>query len=95
MLRLHAGLRRAGIDSQVIAFLSTLRSPHTHVLRRRRFVEALLKKVSRRLGLNIIHSIGAFGIKHHPVFRAADVVHVHTHVNYLALPLWFGVSRWH
>jgi glycosyltransferase involved in cell wall biosynthesis len=86
MLRLHAGLRRAGIDSQIVTFVNTLRSPHTHLLRRRRRLETLLSKVSGRLGLNYIHSVGTFGIKRHPVFQAADVLHVHAHVNYLALP---------
>ena len=86
MRRLHGGLRRAGIDSQIVCSFSTLRSPHTHVLRRSRRVEGLLGKLSRRLGLNYIHRVGAFGIKRHPVFWAADVVHVHAHINYLALP---------
>ena len=86
MRRLRGGLRRAGFDSETVCFFSTLRSPHTHVLGRPRRVEALLGKLSRRLGLNTIHRVGALGIKHHPVFRAANVVHVHAHINYLALP---------
>ncbi|MGH7392656.1 MAG: glycosyltransferase [Candidatus Rokuibacteriota bacterium] len=94
MHRLHVGLRRAGVDSQILCSLKTLDSPHTHVLQRPRLVEALLKRVTSRLGLNDIHCVGSFGIRNHPAFRAADVVHIHGthsgHLSYLALP---GMTR--
>ena len=94
MQRLHAGLRRASVDSQILCSLKTTDSPYTHVLPRRRLVEGALKRVTSRLGLNDLHGIGAFAMKHHPAVQAADVVHIHgTHsgnLSYLALP---GLAR--
>jgi glycosyltransferase involved in cell wall biosynthesis len=94
MHRLHAGLRQAGVDSHILCSVKTSDSPHVHVLGRRRLLEAALKRVTVRLGLNDVHGVGAFGLKDHPAVRAADVVHLHgTHsgnLSYLALP---GLAR--
>jgi glycosyltransferase involved in cell wall biosynthesis len=93
MDRLHRGLLKAGHDSTILC-LSKSQHGQSVQLPRRRLVEAALRRVTSRLGLNDIHCVSAFDIRHHPVYRNADVVHLHgTHGgywSYLALP---GMTR--
>lgn len=90
MDRLHARLRRTGIDSNLLcshgadteASGATLFNP-------RRRGERLLGAVSRRVGLNDVHRLGSFDLARHPLVSEADVLHLHgTHgfISYLALP---------
>jgi glycosyltransferase involved in cell wall biosynthesis len=90
MLRLHDALRAAGIDTRILCGIKTLPGAESVEVPRRRWVEAALRRAGRRLGLNDLHGLGAFGIARHPLFRAADVVHVQGlhggYFNFLALP---------
>ena len=89
--RLVRGLRRAGADCRVLCGRKTMpEDPRTAPVPRWRLLEALIRPVTRRLGLNDLHCVGSFGILRHPWFRRADLVHLHVlhsnYFNYLMLP---------
>ena len=90
MYRLHSGLRSAGIDSKILCERKTTESAHVTVIPRRRKVEAWLKKVTSRLGLNDIHCVSSFRISSNSEYLDADIVHIHGihsgFFSYLALP---------
>jgi glycosyltransferase involved in cell wall biosynthesis len=94
MLRLHAGLGRAGVDSTILCHVKTLDSPTTVELGRHRVIEGALRRLTSRLGLNDVHCVSSFRIKDHPAYRAADVVHLHgTHSGYLSYMALPGLTR--
>jgi glycosyltransferase involved in cell wall biosynthesis len=86
--RLHNGLRQAGIDSHILCNYPT--QPTSVAIPHVRWAERALSRVTLRLGLNDVHCVGAFRIKHLPVFQDADVVNFHgihgQFFSYLALP---------
>lgn len=86
--RLHNGLRQAGIDSRILCTHPT--QPTSVAIPRARRAERALSRVTMRLGLNDVHCVGAFRIKHLPAFQEADVVNFHgihgQFFSYLALP---------
>ena len=93
MSRLHLGLRKAGIDSQILCARKTSNSPDVQVLQPSFGVvktEKLIKQITSRLGLNDIHRLSSFNINQHEAYKEADIIHFHgTHsgfINYLALP---------
>jgi hypothetical protein len=90
MYRLHSSLRRAGIDSEILCQRKTTDSPHVNLIPRPHRTERIIKAFTSRLGLNDIHRISSFSIKHHEAYSRSDILHFHgTHsgfINYLALP---------
>lgn len=94
MHRLHAGLRKAGVESRILCRRkklrgseSTLIPPTGRLLGR---LEPLLRRVSLRLGLNDVHCLSTFKINQLPVYAESDLLHLHcihgNFFNYLALP---------
>jgi glycosyltransferase involved in cell wall biosynthesis len=90
MLRLHLALRRAGVDARVLCRTKTSESPYVTEIPRRPRIEAMLKKVTDRLGLNDIHLVGSYRVKKEEAYRQADIIDfqgIHTRtLSYLALP---------
>jgi glycosyltransferase involved in cell wall biosynthesis len=89
-LRLHLGLREAGIDSRIACRTKTLKSPYITQVPRLPRLEFLLKRVTSRLGLNDIHLVSSFKVRQEQVYQSADVIDfqgIHTNtLSYLALP---------
>ena len=87
--RLNNGLRKAGIDSRILCNRPT--QPTSVAIPRAWRVERALSRVTMRLGLNDVHCVGAFRIKHLTAFQDADVVNFHgihgQFFSYLALPV--------
>jgi glycosyltransferase involved in cell wall biosynthesis len=90
MLRLHEGLKAAGAESNMLVGLKTANTDDAMQIPSRRLAEFLLRQVTRRLGLNDLDRVSAFGVKDHPLIRSADIVHIHCihggFFSYLALP---------
>ncbi len=90
MQRLHGALLEAGIESTILCGVKSQASPRTVQIPRWRLLEAGLKRVGRPLGFNDLHGVSAFGVRRHPAYRAADIVHIQGlhggFFNYLALP---------
>lgn len=91
--RLHLALRRAGIDSKILCSFKELESSHTIQIPRskqEKIIEALIKRVTSRLGLNFIHHVSSFRINKLQTYLDADILHLHEiHdglFSYLALP---------
>jgi len=88
MYRLLLGLRRAGVDTQILCKAKT--RDDSIAMRRWPRVEALLGKVTTRLGLNDIHYFSSFLIKQSQAYRDADILDFHCihsgFFSYLALP---------
>lgn len=86
--RLHNGLRKAGIDSRILCVHPT--QPTSVAMPRAPVAERVLSRVTLPLGLNDVHCMGAFSIKHLPAFQEADVINFHgihgQFFSYLALP---------
>lgn len=74
MHRLHLGLRKAGIDSQILCRLKTLGTSQNIATIPRsislKIAEKLLKEVvTSQIGLNDIHIINSFNIKKATLLR--------------------------
>ncbi len=86
--RLHLGLRAAGIDSRILCQKKTL--PSSAEIPRLPRVESLLGRVTLRMGLNDVHCVGSFLVKHTEAFQEADIINFHgihgQFFSYLALP---------
>jgi glycosyltransferase involved in cell wall biosynthesis len=94
MYRLHQGLRARGVDSVIACRRPELHSPEIVELPALPRLENVLGTVSWRLGLNDVHCVSTFKVKHFKPFVDADIVNVHgwhtNYFNYLALP---GMAR--
>ena len=92
--RLHNGLRQAGIDSHILCNSPTQST--SMAIPRAPFAERVLGRVAQRLGLNDVHCVGAFHIRHLSGFEEADVVNLHgihgQFFSYLALPALTAVK---
>lgn len=90
MYRLHAGLRRLGVDSIIACRKRGLDAPDIVELPRSDRLENFLGMFSWRIGLNDVHCVSSFKIKKFQPFLDADVVNIHgwhtNYFNYLALP---------
>lgn len=93
MYRLHTGLRQAGIDSTILCSVKTTSSPNVLNFPRPtrwRVLEAGLRRIAQRVGLNDVHAVSAFAFKSQPVFQSADLLNFHglhgNYFSYLALP---------
>lgn len=87
MLRLHDGLRQAGVQSRILCPKPTrsdsVAIPHVPGTGR-------LRALTMRLGLNELHCLGSLKIPSLDAFEEADLLHIHClhggFFNYLALP---------
>lgn len=87
MLRLHEGLRKAGIRSRILCPRTT--RPDSVAIPQVRG-ETRLRTLTRPLGFNDLHCLSSFSIKRLPAYAEADLLHIHClhggFFNYLALP---------
>jgi glycosyltransferase involved in cell wall biosynthesis len=90
MHRLTQGLTQLNVDCKIISKVKTLSSDQSALVPRLKVLEGVIKKITKPLGLNDIHAIGAFRLKHHPFFQRADIINLHVihsdYLSYLALP---------
>jgi len=93
MHRLHLGLKRRGIKSAILCSRQKLQSLESTVIpngRLLRSLEAQIKQMTSRLGLNDIHCLSTFKINKMQSYTEADLLHLHCihggFFNYLALP---------
>lgn len=90
MGRLHGFLRAAGVDSAIMSLNAPTAEPHMFQVPRWRIAEGALRRITEPLGLNDVHRISSFALKHEAAFRQADVLHFHGmhsgFLSYLALP---------
>jgi glycosyltransferase involved in cell wall biosynthesis len=87
--RLHQGLRQAGVDSKILCARKTLSSDDSVALPPMSRLEGHLRAITRRLGLNDIHSVRSFHIPAMNAYKEADILHYHgfrSRFSYLALP---------
>lgn len=94
MHRLHIGLRKAGVESEILCRRKKLRGPEsTQIPPAGRFLGRLenqLRRVTSRIGLNDVHCLSTFQINRLPAYAESDLLHLHcihgNFFNYLALP---------
>lgn len=93
MRRLHRGLSKEGVESKILCLQKTLATSESCAIPRSKGIarlERLLRKATSQLGLNDIHCLSTFGVKHLEAYRQADVLDFHCihggFFNYLALP---------
>jgi glycosyltransferase involved in cell wall biosynthesis len=90
MHRLHVTLKGAGIDSKILCGTKTVQSPDVFRIPRLGKLERPLRRITSNLGLNDIHLLGSFKVKHMAVYQQADIIDfqgIHSNtLSYLALP---------
>jgi glycosyltransferase involved in cell wall biosynthesis len=90
MYRLCQGLEALGIDCKILSKTKTLEGDQSALVPRVRLVEGVLKRITKPLGLNDIHTLGAFRLGNHPFLKQADILNAHVihsdYFNYLAIP---------
>jgi len=88
--RLLEGLRRQGIDCKILSGIKTTNAEFTKSIKRNKYLEARIRSVTSRLGLNDIHCISSFDIAKDPFFLEVDLLNLHIihsgYFSYLALP---------
>lgn len=87
--RLHVALKNAGIQSTILCAHKSTESQDSVALPRPSSLEGYIANVTRRLGLNDIHSIGTFNIRKMDVYQQADILNIHAfrgRYSFLALP---------
>ncbi len=90
MHRLHIALRNKGINAQVLCRKKTTDSPYIHKLPKPSKLDYLVKRLTTKIGLNDVHLLSSFKVKHMELFQQADVIDfqgIHTRtLNFLSLP---------
>ncbi len=90
MLRLHYGLIEKGIDSKILCDKNTTGDPNVFLLHKWRKLDLISENIMHRLGLADIHRLSSLAIPKHPIFRQADIIHIHGlhsgFISYLILP---------
>ncbi|QQE66076.1 hypothetical protein GFS31_27720 [Leptolyngbya sp. BL0902] len=90
MYRLCQGLAAQGIDCNILSKAKTLDTNRSALVPRLRLVEEALKRITKPLGLNDLHTLGSFRLGHHPFLQQADIINAHVihsdYFNYLAIP---------
>jgi glycosyltransferase involved in cell wall biosynthesis len=90
MYRLCQGLSQLNVEYKILAKVKNLDSAQSAVIPRIRIPESILRKITKPLGLNDIHTLGSFRLNRHPFVQWADVINAHVihsdYFNYLALP---------
>ncbi len=88
LCRLHWGLQKSGHESKILCRVKNLED--SIEIPRSRIAERAIREFTSRLGLNDLHAISSFGIKNHPAYKEADILHLQSlhsgYFNYLALP---------
>ncbi len=88
--RHHRILKENGINSHILCRVKRLEEPDSVEIPRSKVGEHLIREVTSRLGFNDLHGISSFNIYKHPLFKAADILHLHSlhsgYFNYFALP---------
>ncbi len=91
--RLHSGLRKAGIDSEILCLLRSTNSDHVYKFnpknsRIENRLDSVFKRFSRTVGLNEFFNVSSFKIKETPVYLDSDVLVVHGYYSFspLAIP---------
>jgi len=94
MNRLHFGLMKNGVDSQILCANKIGNSSDSITIFRSRAMRTLeggLRRVTSRLGLHDVHCISTFGLRRNKAFLNIDILHLHCihggFFNYLAIPL--------
>jgi len=90
MLRLHYGLIQHGIDSKILCDKNTTGDPNVYLLSKWRKLDLISENIMHRLGLADIHRLSSLAITKHPIFKQADIIHIHGlhsgFISYLVLP---------
>ncbi|OYT69779.1 MAG: glycosyl transferase [Chloracidobacterium sp. CP2_5A] len=90
MWRLHAGLRRLGVNSRIMAARVSGGGAEVCRLPPWRWRDYQLARLGRRLRFPDVFITSTLDLARDPVFQAADVIHLHNlhhgYFNYLALP---------
>ena len=88
--RLHQGLLDRGIDSRLLVGNVKIKSDRTAIIKRKRFWESQIFRLSGRLGLNYLHLISSFDIPKHKFYQEAALLNFHNlhtgYFNYLTIP---------
>jgi glycosyltransferase involved in cell wall biosynthesis len=88
MNRLQSGLLRAGVEARILCKKATREGSITVPAASR--WEPWIKRVTSRIGLNDVHHVSAFNIRHTAAYARADVLDFHAihggFFSYLALP---------
>lgn len=89
--RLHDGLIRQNITSNLLVGKVLGSDPLVHQIPRNNKIEALLGKVTKKFSLNYINIISTFRLHQHSLFQESDLINFHNlhldYFNYLALPI--------
>jgi glycosyltransferase involved in cell wall biosynthesis len=87
--RLHQGLRKAGIDSKILAGLKQTNDPHVDQINKRRYINKAFSRLSASAGLHYLTIPDTWNIKKHSFYQDADILNLHNlhgeYFNYLAL----------
>ncbi|HEY9295154.1 MAG TPA: glycosyl transferase, partial [Phormidium sp.] len=90
MYRLCQGLALLKVNCRIVSKVKTLDSDQSALMPRFKLLEGALKRVTKPLGLNDVHTLGTFRLSKHPFFQWADIINTHVvhsdYFNYLALP---------
>ncbi|MGK7952766.1 MAG: glycosyltransferase family 4 protein [Xenococcaceae cyanobacterium] len=88
--RLHQGLLEQGIDSRLLVGTRQTKSDRVATIPRKYRLEGKIANLTRPLGLNYLHYVGAFDIPKHTFYKEADILNFHNlhsgTFNYLAIP---------
>ncbi|PZD72396.1 Alpha-maltose-1-phosphate synthase [Acaryochloris thomasi RCC1774] len=88
--RLHEGLLENTVDSQLLVDICKSQNKLVSTISRKRAIDALVSRVFSGFGLNYLHILSSFNIKHQKSYQEADIVNLHNihgdYFNYLALP---------
>ncbi len=83
--RLHQGLQRLSVESNLIVGYPQTTNPNVAVVPRRGRIEAFLGRFTKSLGLNYLQFIASRGIANHSFYKAADILNFHNlHSNYFS-----------
>lgn len=91
--RLHQGLLAQGIDSRLLVEKEKIKTSSERVasIPRNHRIENKIGRLTRPLGLNYVHFMGAFDIPKHTFYKDAGILNFHNlhngSFNYLAVPL--------
>jgi glycosyltransferase involved in cell wall biosynthesis len=92
-LRLHQGLRRAGVESRLLVGTKAGDDPDVHRLEPARGTRAF-RKVARELGLTELGDVAAYRVRRSADVAWADVVHAHAiHGSWFSYPAIAGITR--
>ena len=87
--RLHQGLLRLGIPSNLLVGYPATNDDRVAQVARKPSLEAFIERFTKRFGLNYVHFIATSEIAKHPFYQAADLLNFHNlhsgYFSYLAI----------